>query len=100
MVAQLIAGVRMREHVELAMIERQPADDFGKVGLRERDLEAPTWMWPDGPFVKSSHRNAIAEPGRHDIPKCPRRMARRGIEVDVRMPAFDMRDVEIGAYFG
>ena len=69
MIAQLITGVRMREHVELAMIERQPADDVGKVDVRKRDLKAPAWMRADGPFVKSSQRNAIPEPGRHDIAK-------------------------------
>jgi hypothetical protein len=33
MVAQLVAGVRMDEHVQGAMVEREPADTWAKSAL-------------------------------------------------------------------
>src|SRR5579862_8755622 len=87
MIAKLVTRVRMKEHVELAVIEREPADDLGKLNRRERKLIARLRMRSDGALVKSSERHTIAEMGGDGFAQCLRRVAPLGVEVHMRVPA-------------
>ena len=98
MIAQLIAGVRMQEHVQRTMIEREPAQHGWELSMRERDLVAPTRMWTDRFLVKSPERDPIAQVCRHGFPEVPRCVTALCVEIDMRVPAFDGAHIGFGAF--
>src|ERR1700704_691562 len=53
MVAHLVVGVRMHEHIQCAVVQREPAHDMRKAGHGERQLVAPHRMWSDRLLVKA-----------------------------------------------
>ena len=95
MVAQLIAGIGMHEHVERSVIERKPTHYVGELRRRKRDLIAPSWMGSDFSLVKAAHLNSIAKLRGHRFAKFPGGIATGRIEIDMPMPARDKRHIEI-----
>ncbi len=89
MVAQRVAGVGMHENVERTVIEREPFHDLREMRPLEGELIRPQRMRTDGPLVKTAHLQDVAKTGRDFFPQLPRFVARRGIEIDVGMPARD-----------
>src|SRR6266513_6151546 len=82
MVAQLIVGIGMHEHVERSVIERKPTHDVGKLYRRKRDLVAPSWMGSDLSLVKAAHLHPIAELRGHHFAKFPGGIATGRIEIN------------------
>src|SRR6266513_2394561 len=95
MIAQLIVGIGMHEHVERSMIERKPTYDVGKLRRRKRDLVAPSWMGSDLSLVKAAHLHPIAKLRGHHFAKFPGGIATGRIEINMLMPARDTRHIEI-----
>src|SRR5207248_8712886 len=87
MVAQFIVRIGMQEHIECAVVERQPSHDFRKLRRRKRNLIAPSRMGSDRSFVKAAHLHEAAKLRRHHVAKLPSGIATCGIEIDMRMPA-------------
>src|ERR1700730_11184671 len=98
MVAQFIIGIRMHEDVERSVIEGKPTYNIGKLYRLKRDLVAPSWMGSDLSLVKATHLNPSAKLRGHHVAKFPGGIAAGRIEIDMRMPAHDMRDIEICHY--
>jgi len=65
MVSQRIAGIGVQEHIQCAVIEREPRHDLGEMGRRDRDLIAPKRMGADWSLVKASDLHETAQPRRH-----------------------------------
>ena len=61
MIAQLIAGVRMDEHIERAVIECEPTDNRREFRGNESNLVAPHRMRPNRAFVKATQFDPLAE---------------------------------------
>lgn len=93
-IAQLVAGVRMHEHVEFTMVQREPRNDLGKSVRRKRKLVAPSRMRADRPLVKAAWLDAFAKPCSHHVPERPCRIAAGGVEIDMGVPARDARCLE------
>src|SRR5690349_8068173 len=94
-IPQLVFGVGMHEHVERAVIEREPADDLREVRRCDRELVAPARMRTDVAFVKTSHADPVSEVRDDRLPEVPRPVAARRVEIHVRVPAADARDIEM-----
>src|SRR5438552_8708648 len=95
MVAEFIVSIGMHEYVERSMIQRKPSDDVGELGRREPDLVAPSWMGSHFSFVKAAHLNPVAKLCCRCFAKFPGGIAADRIEIDMRMPPGDTRNIEI-----
>src|SRR5207244_2971212 len=90
-----IVSIGMHEYVERSMIQRKPSDDVGELGRREPDLVAPSWMGSHFSFVKAAYLNPVAKLCGRCFAKFPGGIAAGRIEIDMRMPAGDTRNIEI-----
>lgn len=93
-IAQLIAGVRMHEHVERIVVQREPGHDFDELRRRERKLVAPSRMRPDRTLVKATELDAFAKVGGQHVPEGPCDVAAGGVKIDVGVPADDAGNIE------
>ncbi|CCD37442.1 phasin family protein [Candidatus Paraburkholderia kirkii UZHbot1] len=94
MIAQRVAGVRVHEDIERAVIQRQPFEHRREQFPTEAELERPHRMRSHRPFVKAAQAQRAAlhfafEPSLDDEPQLARRVAALGIEIDMGMPVGD-----------
>ena len=74
-VAQGVARIRVQKNIERAVIQREPADEFGELLRRECKLIRPHRMRPDWAFVEAAQLQ-FAVPLRFDLlAKGPRGVA-------------------------
>ena len=95
MVAQFVVSVRVYEHIERAVIEREPAYDPSKALWRKANLVTPLRMRSDRSLVKTADLHAAAEMPSYRFAKPPRRVSTAGIEIDMSVPAPDTRCLKI-----
>jgi hypothetical protein len=96
MVAQFVAGVRMQEDVERAVIQHEPRHDGVEVLAPERELVRPDRMRADRLLVEAAELQPRAELLVDDLAEGPGGIAMGGVEIDVRVPAFDGGGIEQG----
>ncbi len=92
MILKRIAGIRMHEDVQRAVIEREPFEHRRQLLARKAELIRPHRMRADRPFMKSPERELAAlkivdEVRFDDLPQLPRGITRCFVEVDMRVPA-------------
>src|SRR6267142_2558775 len=91
MVFEILAGIGMDEHGEVAMVQRQPGDQRRELVVLERHLIAEHRMRADRLFVEAAHLDV--ERLLDLLAQCPGPIARAAIEVDVGVPVLDLRRV-------
>ena len=96
MIAKGVVGIRVQEHVERAVVQRQPFHDASQLRPVECNLKRPFWMRSDGAFVETADLHDAVETLRNFLPQLPCRVAAGGVEVDMRMPVRNRRYIEKG----
>src|SRR5690348_12971032 len=79
----------MHEHIERAVVEREPRRNVGESLRRERDLKAPLRMRAHRSLVETADAHPVSEVRCDGFAKRFRGVAAFGVEIDVRMPARD-----------
>src|SRR5216683_7583525 len=91
MVFEILAGIGMDEHGEVAVVQRQPGDQRRKLVVLERHLVAEHRMRPDRLLVEAAHLDV--EAFFDTLAQRPGGIARTGVEVDVGVPVLDLYSV-------
>jgi len=94
MIAQRVSGIGMNEHVERAMVQRQPVDHFRQSVPLNRQLKGPFWMRSHGPLVKTSKLQRAAETPLDFLAQRHGGVAGSGIEIDMRVPVDNGRYID------
>ena len=85
MVAQLLTGVRMHQHVKCAVVQREPANHVRKLGSSESQLVAPHRVRAHGLLVNTTQLDPTGQLDLDDPAQRPGRLAAGCLEIHMRV---------------